>query len=117
MRAALLINGSVVESIKAEQDALTKEIETVRRMTRTNWLMIFNMPLPYETFKAQALQNVLAGLANGPNKTMHLQFFVCQRHHDYMTSAPLRKAMITHNKSTSKGETTYFYLIKLIWLP
>ncbi|CAJ0599999.1 unnamed protein product [Cylicocyclus nassatus] len=48
--------------MKDQQDASTKELELVRRMSRTNWLLVINLPLPFGLSKGQALQRLFDNL-------------------------------------------------------
>ncbi|CAJ0589600.1 unnamed protein product [Cylicocyclus nassatus] len=39
LSTAFISLGSAVDQMKAKQESMSKEIEQVRRMTRTNWIM------------------------------------------------------------------------------
>ncbi|RCN31959.1 hypothetical protein ANCCAN_22249 [Ancylostoma caninum] len=62
MSTALMSLGSAIDQIKNKQMEATKELELVRRMARTNWLMVINLPLPYGVPKGQALQQLFTRL-------------------------------------------------------
>ncbi|RCN31692.1 hypothetical protein ANCCAN_22522 [Ancylostoma caninum] len=48
-----------LSTLKSQFSCLKKEIEITRKLSRTNWLIIFNMPLPFRMSKANALQQVM----------------------------------------------------------
>ncbi|CAJ0588890.1 unnamed protein product [Cylicocyclus nassatus] len=52
---------TAIDQLKKRQDNCQKEVEQIRHMSRTNWLVI-NMPLPFGQTKCQALQQLLCQL-------------------------------------------------------
>ncbi|CAJ0590133.1 unnamed protein product [Cylicocyclus nassatus] len=56
---ALMALGVALDKLTHRYDKAGKEIELVRRMTRTGWLMAINVPLPFGVTKCQALQQLL----------------------------------------------------------
>ncbi|VDK79115.1 unnamed protein product [Cylicostephanus goldi] len=55
LSSALMALGSAIDHVQ-------KDVEQVRRMSRTNWLLIINMPLPMGMSKSSALQQVMSAL-------------------------------------------------------
>ncbi|KAL6741570.1 hypothetical protein Aduo_014809 [Ancylostoma duodenale] len=130
MSTALMSLGSAIDQIKNKQVEATKEPELVRRMARTNWLMLWviNLPLPYGVPKGQALQQLFTRLrypkplfdsdrdllatdilyVNRNGLLCNMSFFVAQRHYDYLTSAPFQKKIIEYNQTIAKGNVAIF---------
>ncbi|EYC03325.1 hypothetical protein Y032_0094g2691 [Ancylostoma ceylanicum] len=48
-----------LSTLKSQFSFLKKEVEITRKLSRTNWLIIFNMPLLFGMSKANALQQVM----------------------------------------------------------
>ncbi|CAJ0597867.1 unnamed protein product [Cylicocyclus nassatus] len=108
--------------LKEQHDASTKELELVRRMSRTNWLLFINPPLPYHS-KRQALQllfdnlsyakplfnaerDLLAGeilYVNRNGASCNMAFFVAQRHYDHIMGAEFQKRLVASNQKVPRG--------------
>ncbi|RCN26888.1 hypothetical protein ANCCAN_27384 [Ancylostoma caninum] len=120
--------GTVIEQLHNKQEETKKELETVRRMARTGWLLVFNLPIPFGVSKGNALQSLMEKLGYGKplfdcdrdllatdmmyvNKNgllCNMSFFVCQRHYDYIMSAPFQKKVMQMNKELERGRWISF---------
>ncbi|CAJ0594511.1 unnamed protein product [Cylicocyclus nassatus] len=109
--------------MKDQQDASTKELELVRRMSRTNWLLVINLPLPFGLSKGQALQRLFDNLnyskplfdserdllaaeilyVNKNGATCNMSFFVAQRHYDHIMGAEFQRKLVTSNQNVPRG--------------
>ncbi|CAJ0597246.1 unnamed protein product [Cylicocyclus nassatus] len=105
-------------------DHVQKDMEQIRRMARTNWLMVINMPLPFGMSKCQALQQLMASLGydkplfdcerdllasdllyvNRAGLLCNMAFFVPQRHYEYFMSAPFQRKLVAHNQKLARGK-------------
>ncbi|RCN27264.1 hypothetical protein ANCCAN_27003 [Ancylostoma caninum] len=125
---AFMSLASTIEQLRAKTNETAKEVELVRKLARTCWLMVFNMPLQFGVGKGQSLQNLLEKLGYGKplfdhdrdllasdmvyvnrnGSTCNMAFFVAQRHHDYLLSAPFQKKILQYNKELERGSWVSF---------
>ncbi|RCN52023.1 hypothetical protein ANCCAN_01811 [Ancylostoma caninum] len=123
LSTALVSLGSAIDQIGTKQETMEKDLELVRRMTRTNWLMVLNLPLPFGVSKGQALQLLFSKLdytkplfdsdrdliasdllhVNRNGLLCNMSFLVAQRHYDHILSAPFQRKLIDYNKGLNKG--------------
>ncbi|VDK83494.1 unnamed protein product [Cylicostephanus goldi] len=123
LSTALMSLGSSIDQIRNKQDSMAKDIELVRKLARSNWLLIINLPLPFGVSKIQAVQNLFSSLGytkplfdadrdllatdliyvNKNGLLCNMSIFVAQRHYDYVMSAPFQKAIMDHNRSLGRG--------------
>ncbi|RCN26033.1 hypothetical protein ANCCAN_28247 [Ancylostoma caninum] len=124
LSTALISLGSVIDQIQTKQQEAVKELELVRRMSRTNWLMVINMPLPFGVSKGQALQQLFSKLGymkplfdserdllatdilfvNRSGQHCNMSFFVAQRHYDHLMSATFQKKILDYNQNLPKDQ-------------
>ncbi|CAJ0600011.1 unnamed protein product [Cylicocyclus nassatus] len=121
LSTALVSLGSAVNQLRIQQDATVKELELVRRMCRTSWLLVINLPLPFGQSKSQSLQllfekigyskplfdaerDLIAAdiLYVNKNGSCNMAFFVPQRHHDYLMSADFQRKIVAYNQKIAR---------------
>ncbi|CAJ0591325.1 unnamed protein product [Cylicocyclus nassatus] len=122
LTTALVSLGSAVDQIKTQQENSAKELELIRKMTRTNWLLVINLPLPFGQSKRQSLQLLFEkiGYSKPPfdserdliaadilyvsrNGSCNMAFFVPQRHYDFLMSAEFQRKIVAYNQKVSRG--------------
>ncbi|EYC38453.1 hypothetical protein Y032_0715g1770 [Ancylostoma ceylanicum] len=122
LSTALISLGLAIDQIQTKQQETLKELELVRRMSRTNWLMVINMPLRFGVSKGQALQQLFTKLdymkplfdsdrdllandtllVNKNGQHCNMSFFVAQRHYNHLMSATFQKRIIEYNQNLPK---------------
>ncbi|CAJ0605710.1 unnamed protein product [Cylicocyclus nassatus] len=109
--------------LKEQHDATTKELDLVRRMSRTNWLLVVNLPRPFGVSKGQALQLLFDNLSyakplfdaerdllaaeilcvNRNGASCNMAFFVAQRHYDHIMGAEFQKTLVASKQKVPRG--------------
>ncbi|RCN29006.1 hypothetical protein ANCCAN_25239 [Ancylostoma caninum] len=110
-----------LSTVKSQFSCLKKEIEITRKLSRTNWLIIFNMPLPFGMSKANALQQVMERCGYGKpevdrdlvstelmfmnktSNTCNMSFYTMQGHHDHSLGAVFQKRIMELNQGLPRG--------------
>ncbi|CAJ0602133.1 unnamed protein product [Cylicocyclus nassatus] len=117
LSTALVSLGSAVNQLRIQQDATVKELELVRRMCRTSWLLVINLPLPFGQSKSQSLQllfekigyskplfdserDLIAADILYVNKNGSCNM---ARHHDYLMSADFQRKIVAYNQKIARG--------------
>ncbi|CAJ0606686.1 unnamed protein product [Cylicocyclus nassatus] len=124
LSTALISIGTSIDHMRTKQDALSKELELVRKLSRSNWLLIINLPLPFGVTKIQAVQNLFSELGfckplfdadrdliatdlvyvNRSGLLANMSIFIPQRHYDHVLSAAFQKSIMEHNKKLPKEQ-------------
>ncbi|EYC03323.1 hypothetical protein Y032_0094g2691 [Ancylostoma ceylanicum] len=114
-----------LSTLKSQFSFLKKEVEITRKLSRTNWLIIFNMPLLFGMSKANALQQVMERCGYGKpvfnadrdlvstelmfmnktSNTCNMSFYTMQRHHDHLFGVVFQKKVMELNQGLPRAST------------
>ncbi|CAJ0591356.1 unnamed protein product [Cylicocyclus nassatus] len=73
LSTALMSLGSSIDHLRNKQEAMAKDLELVRKLARSNWLLIINLPLPFGVSKIQAVQNLFTTLGYAKPYSMRIE--------------------------------------------